>query len=123
MKLTSVKVFPERKTEFNLLYKNISDDEIRITVAATIKRGSETYISDNLGNRYSLLSLSRVPERTRTLSLPTGISISVLFTFPPLKEEVDVINFVSTHGFFKISPVRGSQGEMINVIFRNIKLR
>lgn len=121
--LTSVKIFPERKTEFNLLYKNISDDEIKISVASISSRGAETYISDKLGNRYSLLSLSGALEKARMLTLPPGISTRVLFIFPPLKEKVDVINFVSTHGFFKKLAVKGFSGEMRNVIFRNIKLR
>ena len=134
VELTFIKIFLDKTIECNLLYTNVSNREISVHVASTPgaqTSDQNTYISDNFGNSYFLLSSKGINNR-RMINLPPGITKKVSFTFARLREGVNTINLVSSHlckpvvqsrsmPYFP-SPWRGKD-PWVNVIFRKIKLR
>lgn len=135
VELTFIKIFLDKTIECNLLYKNVSAREISVNIASTPgaqTSSRNTYISDNFGNSYFLLS-SRGINNTRRINLPPGITKRVSFTFDRLREGVSTVNLVSSHLCKPVvqsrttmpyfySPWRGKD-QWVNVIFRNIRIR
>jgi len=114
VKVASYEILEDGTMQLAFLFKNKLEKSEWIYLIEPEKR---TYLVDNFGFRYFYQKSSLPLTREEREEFPPGVSFRVFFTFPPLREGVQSVDFAS-----KIHVANPMYGRDVYIVVKNIKL-